>query len=179
MSILRKWALAIAIFIALIVDGICSLYLHQFMTYDNFGVTSVILPISMMLIGLFDDTNEKEIYLAIGAGVVADIYFYSIVGIYTVFLPVSCWICQKVARFLPEIFWARLIVILVGTTAFVAYSCLIFDIIGLVATSIYTLLMELLVNLGWSIIFFILLYWIWGNLVQDYPFLVDLKAYRV
>lgn len=179
MSVLRKWALAIALFIALIVDGICSLYLHQFMTYGSFGVASVILPISVMLIGLFDDTNENEIYLALGAGIVADIYFYGIIGIYTVFLPISCWICQKVARFLPEIFWARLIVILIGTTAFVTYSWLIFNMTGLVATSIHALLMSLLVNLGWSILFFILLYWIWGNLAQDYPFLIDLNAYRV
>lgn len=95
MSIFRKWVLAIAMFVALIVDGICSFYLHQFMNYDSFGAASVILPISMMLIGLFDDTNDNEIWLAIGTGIVADIYFYGIIGIYTVFLPVSCWICQK------------------------------------------------------------------------------------
>lgn len=179
MSILRKWVLAIALLVALIVDGICSLYLHQFMTYGSFGAASVILPISVMLIGLFDDTNGKEIYLAIGAGIVADVYFYGIIGIYTVFLPVSCWLCQKVARFLPEIFWARLIVILIGTTIFIAYSWLIFNMIGLTIVSFHALLTGLLVNLGWSILFFILLYWVWGNLAQDYPFLIDLNAYRV
>ena len=179
MSILRKWVLAIALLVALIVDGICSLYLHQFMTYGSFGAASVILPISVMLIGLFDDTNGKEIYLAIGAGIVADVYFYGIIGIYTVFLPVSCWLCQKVARFLPEIFWARLIVILIGTTIFIAYSWLIFNMIGLTIVSFHALLTGLLVNLGWSILFFILLYWVWVNLAQDYPFLIDLNAYRV
>ena len=145
MSIFRKWVLAIAMFVVLIVDGICSFYLHQFMNYGSFGAASVILPISMMLIGLFDDTNDNEIWLAIGIGIVADIYFYGIIGIYTVFLPVSCWICQKVARFLPEVFWARLIVILFGTTVFVAYDWLVFKAVGLADASVYTLLMSLLV----------------------------------
>ena len=179
MSIFRKWVLAIAMFVALIVDGICSFYLHQFMNYGSFGAASVILPISMMLIGLFDDTNDNEIWLAIGIGIVADIYFYGIIGIYTVFFLVSCWICQKVARFLPEVFWARLIVILFGTTVFVAYDWLVFKAVGLADASVYTLLMSLLVNLGWSAVVFVLVYWIWGNLVQDYPFLIDLNAYRV
>ena len=75
MSTFRKWVLAIGLFIALVVDGVCALYLHQFMTYDNFAASSVILPISVMLIGLFDDTNDNEIWLALGAGIVADIYF--------------------------------------------------------------------------------------------------------
>ena len=87
MSTFRKWVLAIGLFIALVVDGVCALYLHQFMTYDNFAASSVILPISVMLIGLFDDTNDNEIWLALGAGIVADIYFYGIIGVYTVFLP--------------------------------------------------------------------------------------------
>ena len=179
MSIFRKWVLAIAMFVALIVDGICSFCLNQFMNYGSFGAASVILPISMMLIGLFDDTNDNEIWLAIGIGIVADIYFYGIIGIYTVFLPVSCWICQKVARFLPEVFWARLIVILFGTAVFVAYDWLVFKDVGLADASVYTLLMSLLVNLGWSAVVFVLVYWIWGNLAQDYPFLIDLNAYRV
>lgn len=179
MSIFRKWVLAIGLFVAIIVDGSCSFYLHQFMNYGSFGATSIILPISVMLIGLFDDTNENEIWLAIGTGFVADIYFYGFIGIYIVFLPLCCWICQKVARFLPEIFWARLIIILLGTTIFVVYDWLILNMIGVATGNIHGLLMSLLVNLGWTIIFFICLYWIWGNLARDYPFLIDLNAYRV
>ncbi|WP_297950410.1 rod shape-determining protein MreD [uncultured Lactobacillus sp.] len=179
MTTLRKWALAIGLFIALVVDGVCALYLHQFMTYGSFAASSVILPISVMLIGLFDDTNDNEIWLALGTGIVADIYFYGIIGVYTVFLPVSCWVCQKIARFLPEVFCARLIIILLGTAVFVAYSWLIFNMLGITTASVHVLLMSILVSLGWSIVFFILLYWIWGNLAQDYPFLVDLNAYRV
>ncbi|AYE61910.1 MreD-like cell shape-determining protein [Lactobacillus helveticus] len=179
MSVFRKWVLAIGLFVAIVVDGVCSLYLHQFMDYGSFGAASLILPISVMLIGLFDDTNKNEIWLALGTGIVADIYFYGFIGIYAVFLPFSCWICQKIARFLPEIFWARLIVVLLGTTVFVAYSWLIFNMVSVTTTSLHGLLMSLLVNLGWTAGFFVCLYWIWGNLAQDYPFLIDLNAYRV
>ena len=40
------------------------------------------------------------------------------------------------------------------------------------------MLMSLLLNLAWSIVFTALTYVIWGNLAQDYPFLVDMQAYR-
>ena len=76
MSIFRKWVLAIGLFVAIVVDGVCSFYLHQFMDYGSFGAASLILPISVMLIGLFDDTNENEIWLALGTGIVADIYLW-------------------------------------------------------------------------------------------------------
>lgn len=75
-------------------------------------------------------------------------------------------------------FWSRLIVVLIGVSALDVYSWLVLSMVGLISVSIHTMLMSLLLNLAWSIVFTALTYVIWGNLAQDYPFLVDMQAYR-
>lgn len=178
MRVFREWILVIALYVALVLDGALAFYLHQFMHWGSYGASCWLMPIGVMLIGLFDDTNSKEIWLALGAGIVADIANLGIIGIYTVFLPLACWICQKIARFLPEIFWARLIIILLGVSLLDVYVWGILSMFNIISVSVHALLMSLLINLGWSIIFFTLTYWIWGNLSQRYPFLIDLSAYQ-
>lgn len=178
MRTFRKWILAIALFVAIILDGSLAFYLHQFMTYNDYGSACWLMPIGVMLIGLFDDVNSNEIWLALGAGLVADIYSLGIVGVYTVFLPLACFVCQKIARFLPEMFWSRLIVVLLGVTLLDIYSWGVLTMVGLINVSAHDMLISLAFNLGWSFIFTVLTYWIWGNLARDYPFLVDLQAYR-
>lgn len=178
MRIFREWVLAIALFVALTLDGSISLYLHQFMTWNTYGASCWIMPIGIMLIGLFDDVNSKEIWLALGAGIVADISTLGIIGIYTVFLPLASWVCQRVARFLPDVFWSRLLVVLLGLTLLDLYNWVVLSLVGIITVSVHMMLMSLLLNLGWSIIFFVLTYWIWGNLATNYPFMVDLNAYR-
>lgn len=178
MRIIRKWALALALFIALTLDGSLALYLHQFMSWNGFGASCWLMPIGIMLIALFDDMNDKEIWLALGAGVIADISTLGIVGVYTVFLPLACWACQKMARFLPEVFLSRLVVVLLGLTLLDLYSWVVLSTVGIISTSVHTMLISLLINLAWSLLFFVLTYWIWGSLATNYPFLVDLQAYR-
>lgn len=178
MRIFREWVLAIALYVALVLDGTLSFHLHQFMHWGNYGAACWLLPIGVMLIGLFDDTNYKEIWLALGAGVVADISTLGIIGVYTVFLPLSCWLCQKVARFLPEMFWSRLVIVLIGVSLLDAYCWGVLTMVGIVDASLHTLLLSIVINLIWSTVFFTLTYWIWGTLAQNYPFLIDLNAYR-
>ncbi|BAQ57422.1 rod shape-determining protein MreD [Lactobacillus acetotolerans] len=178
MRILREWILAIALLVALILDGSISLYLHQFMVYGSYNSACLLVPIGIMLIALFDDTNEKEIWLALGTGIVADIYFLGIIGIYSVFLPLICWACQKVARFLPEVFWARLLVVLLGVIILSIYSWLILSMVGMISISDHLMLISLIPTVIWSLIFTVLTYWVWGTLARDYPFMINLDAYR-
>ena len=178
MRIFREWVLAIALYVALVLDGSLAFYLHQFQNWHGYGASCWLMPIGIMLIALFDDMNDKEIWLALGAGVVADIYNFGIVGVYTVFFPLACWCCKKIARFLPETFWARLIIVLLGLTLLDAFVWLILNMVGLISTSLRTLLISLALNLVWSLIFFCLSYAVWANLSTRYPFLVNLEAYR-
>lgn len=178
MRFIREWALAIALYVALVLDGALSFYLHQFMHIGNLVAGSWFMPIGVMLIALFDDTNSREIWLALGAGIVADLSSLGIIGVYTVFLPLASYCCERIARFLPETFWARLLLVLLGLSLLDAYSWGIFTLINMTTASWHVMLMSLLFNLAWSLFFFILSYWIWGHLAQNYPFLIDLNAYR-
>ena len=178
MRIVREWILAIALFVALVLDGSLSLYLHQFMVYGSYNSACLFVPIGIMLIALFDDTNKREIWLALGTGIVADLYFLGIIGVYSVFLPLVCWACQRLARFLPEVFWARLIVVLAGVIILSIYSWIILSMVGMISISDHLMLISLIPTLIWSSIFTVLTYWIWGNLAQDYPFMINLDAYR-
>lgn len=178
MRIFREWVLAIALYVALTLDGSLSFYLNHFLTLGNAGANCWLLPIGIMLIALFDDTNSKEIWLALGAGVIADISSIGIIGVYTVFFPFASWACQRIARFLPEVFWSRLIVVLLGLTLLDLYSWIILNMVGIISISVHTLLISIGLNLIWSIVFFALTYWIWAILARDYPFMIDLNAYR-
>lgn len=174
MRIFHQWVLAIALFVCIILDGIISMLLQPFATYCS----SLLLPIAIILIALFDDMNSKEIYLAIGAGVVCDIYYLGFIGVYMVGLPLLTFACQKMARFLPETFWARLVVVVLGTLLLQVYSYAIFSMMGLTTAGIKQLLLNLGASLPLTIVFTILTYVIWGRLAENYPFLVDLDAYR-
>lgn len=178
MRIFRKWVLAIALFVSIVLDGSLSFYLHQFLTFKGAASSCDLLLIGIMLIALFDDINQNEFWLALGTGVVADIVNLGFIGVYTVFLPVACWVCQKMARFLPEVFWSRLIIVLLGTIVFEIYSWAILNLVGIISAGTRSLLVSSAYNLIWTLVFFILTYWIWGRLATDYPFLIDLNAYR-
>lgn len=174
MSSLRKFTLAFALFLALILNGSLSFYLHPFF---NIGINQL-MPIGMMLIALFDDTNKKELWLALGAGIVSDVYFFGVLGIYSVCLPVICWMLQEIARFFPELFWVRLLAVLLGTVLINVYSWLILNLTGISSVSISSLLKSFLPTIGWSIIFVILSYKIWGKLSEAFPFMVKQENYH-
>lgn len=178
MRFLRKWVLAIALFLTLAFDGSLSFYMHQVLTFKSYSTGSLFLPIAIMLIALFDDVNSKEIWLAFFTGLVADCFFLGILGVNLVFLPLASWLCQKIARFWPETFWARLIIIIIGCVAFQIWNWGILRIVGLAVVPINQLVGSLVLTAVWSIPFFFISYWIWGNLAQSYPFLIDLDAYR-
>ncbi|WEV51916.1 rod shape-determining protein MreD [Lactobacillus sp. ESL0731] len=176
MRSLRKFILAFALYVALVLDGSLALFLHQFMALGN--AACLIMPIGMMLIALFDDLNNKEIWLAIGAGIVADIYFFGIIGAYAVILPIVTWLLQKSARFLPEVFWARILAVLLAVVIVCCYNWLILSVVGVIAVPIKTMLVSLLPTLAWSLVFAILSYPIWGRLARSHPFMVNLDNYQ-
>ncbi|RHW53068.1 rod shape-determining protein MreD [Lactobacillus bombicola] len=176
MRSLQRFVLALALYIALVINASLALYLHEFFSLGS--STNLLLSIGIMLIALFDDTNKNEIWLALGAGIISDIYFYGIIGIYAVALPTTCWLLQKVARFLPEVFWARMLVIIIAVVGVNAYSWLILKITGVINVSVLDLLWSVPTTIGWSFLFACLTYKIWSRLAIKYPFLVNLNNYQ-
>ena len=176
MKTLRKFTLVLALYVALAVSGSLSFYLHQFFSFGK--ASNLLVPVSMMLIALFDDTNDKEIWLALGAGIVSDIYFFGIIGIYAIILPIVSWLLQKSARFLPEVFWARVLAVLIASVLTQGFTWLILNMTGLSSIGISKLVQSILPTLCWVFIFICATYKLWWNLALNYPFMVNLENYR-
>ena len=176
MKTLRKFTLVLALYVALAVSGSLSFYLHQFFSFGK--ASNLLVPVSMMLIALFDDTNDKEIWLALGAGIVSDIYFFGIIGIYAIILPIVSWLLQKSARFLPEVFWARVLAVLIDSVLTQGFTWLILNMTGLSSIGISKLVQSILPTLCWVFIFICATYKLWWNLSLNYPFMVNLENYR-
>ena len=176
MKTLRKFTLVLALYVALAVSGSLSFYLHQFFSFGK--ASNLLVPVSMMLIALFDDTNDKEIWLALGAGIVSDIYFFGIIGIYAIILPIVSWLLQKSARFLPEVFWARVLAVLIASVLTQGFTWLILNMTGLSSIGISKLVQSILPTLCWVFIFICATYKLWWNLSLNYPFMVNLENYR-
>lgn len=176
MKTLRKFTLVLALYVALAISGSLSFYLHQFFSFGK--ASNLLVPVSMMLIALFDDTNNKEIWLALGAGIVSDIYFFGIIGIYAIILPIISWLLQKSARFLPEVFWARVLAVLIASVLTQGFTWLILNMTGLSSIGISKLVQSILPTLCWVFIFICATYKLWWNLSLNYPFMVNLENYR-
>lgn len=176
MKTLRKFTLVLALYVALAISGSLSFYLHQFFSFGK--ASNLLVPVSMMLIALFDDTNNKEIWLALGAGIVSDIYFFGIIGIYAIILPIVSWLLQKSARFLPEVFWARVLAVLIASVLTQGFTWLILNMTGLSSIGVSKLVQSILPTLCWVFIFICATYKLWWNLSLNYPFMVNLENYR-
>ena len=176
MKTLRKFTLVLALYVALAISGSLSFYLHQFFSFGK--ASNLLVPVSMMLIALFDNTNDKEIWLALGAGIVSDIYFFGIIGIYAIILPIVSWLLQKSARFLPEVFWARVLAVLIASVLTQGFTWLILNMTGLSSIGVSKLVQSILPTLCWVFIFICATYKLWWNLSLNYPFMVNLENYR-
>ena len=176
MKTLRKFTLVLALYVALAISGSLSFYLHQFFSFCK--ASNLLVPVSMMLIALFDNTNDKEIWLALGAGIVSDIYFFGIIGIYAIILPIVSWLLQKSARFLPEVFWARVLAVLIASVLTQGFTWLILNMTGLSSIGVSKLVQSILPTLCWVFIFICATYKLWWNLALNYPFMVNLENYR-
>ena len=169
MAILRRWYVAIALFMALILDGVLAYNLQTFIFHRSFSGSCWLTVVGITLIALCDDKNDANIWLCLGLGIIADLYYLGIIGIYTVAFPLICFFIEKSARFLPEVFWFRLLVCLV------TYLCvsvfLMLNLIGLIQLSFVSFTHSILPNLLWCLILAISTYWFWVKLAEDYPFL--------
>lgn len=171
MAELRRWYVAIALFMALILDGVLAYNLQTFVFHRSFSGSFWLTIIGITLIALCDDKNDSNIWLSLGLGLIADLYYLGIIGIYTVAFPLVCFFIQQSARFLPEVFWFRLLICLVTYFCVSAYVFLMLNVAGLIQLSFASFLHSILPNLLWCLILVICTYCFWVKLAEDYPFL--------
>ena len=161
MAILRRWYVAIALFMALILDGVLAYNLQTFIFHRSFSGSCWLTVVGITLIALCDDKNDANIWLCLGLGIIADLYYLGII----------CFFIEKSARFLPEVFWFRLLICLVTYLCVSVYVFLMLNLTGLIQLSFASFTHSILPNLLWCLILAICTYWFWVRLAEDYPFL--------
>ncbi|MBP2057815.1 rod shape-determining protein MreD [Lactobacillus colini] len=171
MRILREWYVAIALLVALVLDGVIAFYAQGIIFKGTYGASCWFTIIGIVLMGLCDDRNDSNIWLVFGIGIVADLYYLGFLGVYTVAFPAVYFLAKSVARFLPEIFWARLMVSLAAYLLLDAYLFLAYSIAGTISLPISSLLMSILPSWGMCLIIFLITYSFWIWLINKYPFL--------
>ncbi|CCI80894.1 rod shape-determining protein MreD [Lactobacillus hominis] len=171
MNILRRWYVAIALFAALILDGICSFRLQSILFHGFGGAACWFTVVGIVLIGLCDDQNIDNVWLSLGIGLIADVFYMGFIGVYTVIFPAICFLSEKVARFLPEIFISRLIVSLLAYLLVDIYVFLVCNAVGVISVSTLDLVKSFLPSLIMCLIIFLITYAFWVWLVEKYPFL--------
>ena len=60
MRIFKQWFLAIALYLALVVEGTLSVYLQPALTYQHGRAGLLILPIAVLIIAYEDERNERK-----------------------------------------------------------------------------------------------------------------------
>ncbi|WP_201330104.1 rod shape-determining protein MreD, partial [Lactobacillus nasalidis] len=120
MRIFKQWVLAIALYLAMVLEGTLSVYLQPSLTYQHGRASLMLLPVAVLVIAYEDDQNDKEFWLALAAGVVSDLYFWGVIGIYTFVLPALSAFGRWYSRVFPELFVFRLL----GNVLAITVSCL-------------------------------------------------------
>ncbi|MCT7764568.1 MAG: rod shape-determining protein MreD [Lactobacillus iners] len=166
---LKRWYIAIALFFTMVLDGVLSQTFTRFL--GNMNVACWLSIILITLIALSDTHNMANVWLCLVVGLVYDIYYVGVIGIYIVAFPLLCYCVQKIAKYIPELFITRLLVCLLGYIGVYLYLLLVLNIIGIIDISLFAIIRQLVESLVMCGILYILSYNLLLKLIVKYPFL--------
>ena len=177
MTTVKRWYIGIALFLTMILDGSLAWTFQRIVFHPNFGAACWFSVVGITLIALRNDLNNNNIWLALGIGILADIFYFGYLGVYTVAFPLLCFILQKLARFLPETFWFRLIICLVSYLFVSFYVFMMYIIVGTQQPTLSSFLLSIVPSWIVCILIYSLSYTFWINLIDKYPFLENQRNY--
>ncbi|KRL63463.1 rod shape-determining protein MreD [Lactobacillus psittaci] len=178
MAELKRWSIGLALLFSLWLDGTLSHWLNNVLPSGFTGVNFWSIVVGICLIGLVDDLNNREIIIALVIGLLADLYYLGFVGPYTVGLPLLMFTSQKIARFIPEVFVVRLIIVPIFYLLFTLLFWLIMTTAGVINVDLRSVFLGLLYNFILALILTTLTYPLWVRLARDYPFGEKLDPYH-
>ncbi|MCI1985988.1 MAG: rod shape-determining protein MreD [Lactobacillus sp.] len=151
--------IALLLFVALLLDGVLSLVLGQWLLTPQFSGVPQLTLITLLMIVIFLPEEQYVVVFAVGFGLLFDVVYTGILGITALLWPVIVYIAVQLRRYIPRspLFVGALVVIAV--TLFVAFNDVLNQLIGY-GTSAFVLLVTahlgpaLLVNVvGFAIVY--------------------------
>ena len=177
MTTVKRWYIGIALFLTMILDGSLAWTFQKIIFHLDFGAACWFSVVGITLIALRNDLNINNMWLALGIGILADMFYFGYLGVYTVAFPLLCFILQKLARFLPETFWFRLIICLVSYLFVSFYVFMMYIIVGTQQPTLSSFLLSIVPSWIVCMLIYFLSYTFWINLIDKYPFLENQRNY--
>ncbi|QFQ91087.1 rod shape-determining protein MreD [Lacticaseibacillus manihotivorans] len=152
------WVLLI-LFVALLLDGVLSLVLGQWIMTARFSGIPELTLITLLMIVIFLPDEPYIVLYAVGFGLLFDMVYTGIIGINALIWPLIVYIAMQLRQFIPKspLFVGALVVI--SVTIFCIADDLMNEFIGFGTTNFATLVSvhmgpSLLVNLvGFAIVY--------------------------
>ncbi|MFD1483706.1 rod shape-determining protein MreD [Lacticaseibacillus baoqingensis] len=151
--------IALILFVALLLDGVLSLVLGQWLLTPQFSGVPQLTLITLLMIVLFLPEEPYVVLFAVGFGLLFDVVYTGILGITALLWPLIVYIAVQLRGFVPRspLFVGALVVIAV--TMFTVFDDMMNRLIGYGTGSLVTLISvhlgpALLVNvIGFAIVY--------------------------
>lgn len=168
MTLVKRWLAAIVLLLVAILSGSLAMFLHPVMWKQ---VSFELTLIGLIVLALYDENNYQLLWLAGLLGLLCDWFYLGLVGVCLVSFPFLTFLSQKIARYIPEVAWSKMAVVVVMYLVQYLYLFLILAMFSLSEISQLAFWQGLGSSLLSGIVWTLLTFWAWRKLAQNFPFL--------
>ncbi|WP_251547224.1 rod shape-determining protein MreD [Limosilactobacillus caecicola] len=156
-----RFLFPIGLLIAFFLDGSLSKVLaNQFFSFPYSMVSQLVL-LWLVLAYFFEGTVKIPLYgFAIAVGVLSDLYYSGIWGLFIVLYPLIVWLTKFLARLFTDNFFNTMLIFFIDVVVFEFLNYWAFVLIGVTHTNIGDFLLYTLApTLALNLVYFVVLYW--------------------
>ena len=156
-----RFLFPIGLFVALFLDGSLSkVWASLFFSYPYNMVSHLVLL--WLVLAYFFEGNIKIplTWFAVAVGVICDLYYSGVWGLFIVLYPLIVWLTKTLARYFSDTFLNMILIFFVDLVVFELLNYWAYYVIGITHASLGDFLVDTLApTLTLNLVYFVLLYW--------------------
>lgn len=156
-----RFLFPIGLFIAFFLDGSLSkVFANQFFSFPYSMVSQLVL-LWLVLAFFFEGNVKIPLYgFAVAVGVLNDLFYSGIFGLFVVLYPLMVWLTKFLAKFFSENFFNTMMIFFIDVCAFQLLNYWAFLLIGVIHINVGSFLLYTLApTLALNLVYFVILYW--------------------
>lgn len=156
-----RYLFPIGLFIMFFLDGSLSkIFASFFFSYPYAMVSQLTLLWFVMAYFFEGDIQIPLTFFAVIAGVVADVYYSGILGLFIFLYPLIVWLTRVLAHSFNPSFLTSILIFFIDVAAFEFLNYLAYNIVGVTTMSIVDFVVDVLTpTLALNLVYFVVLYW--------------------
>lgn len=156
-----KYVFPLGLFVALFLDGSISKIFAPYLFHYPYSMVSQLIILWLVLSYFFEgDIQIPLIGFAVAAGIVTDLYYSGILGLFMFLYPMVIGMTKIMAKHFTPSFGMILLAFLIDLAVFELFNYWAYAAIGIAhASLVQFLLYTLLPTLGLNLVYFLILYW--------------------